>query len=337
MKSRGYSLRLQRAITDFGADDAFEEACKKLKEHYGIEVPTSATRAITEQHGKAMKEEQESALESQLPEGGVEQLIVETDGSMLPVVSITPREGAKSSKDGRKRRKLEWKEARLSLARDPNTVTPRYEAIMGEVEEVAAQLIDCVIKAGGGRATYLHCVGDGAPWIATTVRDKFGAQAKFLIDFYHLGDYLAAAAEVIAGKQKQDWFSHQKQCMKQNKVSEVLEELVSHCRSGLVRDGETKPRLENTSKDEKECPVEACKRYIENRIEYIDYHGAIVAGLPIGSGEVEGGHRSVIQQRLKLSGAWWLIQNINKMLALRTNRANNEWDAYWARLRQAAA
>ena len=100
MKSRGYSLRLQRAITDFGADDAFEEASRKLKEHYGIEVPTSATRAITEQHGEAMKEERDLAMESELPEGGVEQLIVETDGSRLPVVSILPRKDAKSSNDG---------------------------------------------------------------------------------------------------------------------------------------------------------------------------------------------------------------------------------------------
>ena len=68
MKSRGYSLRLQRAITDFGADDAFEEACKKLKEHYGIEAPISTARAITLQHGEAMKEEQESGLESELGE-----------------------------------------------------------------------------------------------------------------------------------------------------------------------------------------------------------------------------------------------------------------------------
>ena len=80
-----------------------------------------------------------------------------------------------------------------------------------------------------------------------------------------------------------------------------------------------------------------CERYLTNRLEYLDYEGAIKAGLPIGSGEVESGHRSVVQGRLKLSGAWWKIENAEKMLALRVVRANGEWQSYWGNLRQAAA
>lgn len=40
-----------------------------------------------------------------------------------------------------------------------------------------------------------------------------------------------------------------------------------------------------------------------------------------GMGEVESGHRSVIQARLKLSGAWWKEETAESMLALRTLRA----------------
>lgn len=35
---------------------------------------------------------------------------------------------------------------------------------------------------------------------------------------------------------------------------------------------------------------------------------------PIGSGEIEAGHRHVIQERLKISGAWWLEQTTEGML-----------------------
>ncbi len=47
---RGYSQPLQRRMTDFGADLAFGQVPAKLKEHYGIEVPGSAVRTITEAH-----------------------------------------------------------------------------------------------------------------------------------------------------------------------------------------------------------------------------------------------------------------------------------------------
>src|SRR5215470_19990322 len=37
VKCRGYSRRLQRVITDFGADVSFGRVPQKLKEHYGID------------------------------------------------------------------------------------------------------------------------------------------------------------------------------------------------------------------------------------------------------------------------------------------------------------
>ena len=43
---------------------------------------------------------------------------------------------------------------------------------------------------------------------------------------------------------------------------------------------------------------------------------------------VEGGHRTVIQARLKLP-AWWKEETVDPMLALRTLRANGQWEAFW--------
>jgi len=36
-----------------------------------------------------------------------------------------------------------------------------------------------------------------------------------------------------------------------------------------------------------------------------------------------------LQARIKISGAWWKVDNADKMLALRTLRANSSWDEYW--------
>jgi hypothetical protein len=51
--------------------------------------------------------------------------------------------------------------------------------------------------------------------------------------------------------------------------------------------------------------------------------------LPIGSGEIESAHRYIAQQRLKLPGAWWRVDHAEYMLALRINRRNGDWAAYW--------
>jgi len=60
-------------------------------------------------------------------------------------------------------------------------------------------------------------------------------------------------------------------------------------------------------------------RYLRNRLDQLDYQGAIQQGLPIGSGEIESAHRYVIQERLKLPGAWWSPDPIETMWALRLN------------------
>ncbi|MFZ4702281.1 MAG: hypothetical protein ACOYMG_19740, partial [Candidatus Methylumidiphilus sp.] len=65
--------------------------------------------------------------------------------------------------------------------------------------------------------------------------------------------------------------------------------------------------------------------YLRNRLSQLDYQGALEKGLPIGSGEIESAHRHVIQERLKLPGAWWTPANVEAMLALRLARANREY------------
>jgi hypothetical protein len=326
-------LKLQKEATDFGADESYEKSAKKLKEHYGIEAPISAVRVIAHRHGAAMAEARDLAIETKLSKRGVPTVIGEMDGSMVPIVTIKPIENAESPRDGRKRRALSWQEARLCLGRDVDKVTPHYGATMDTVEEATDLLVDCLIKAGAGKSTRLHCLGDGAQWIVNWTMEKLEGQATFLLDFYHLSEYLADAGDVIAPERKQTWFRQQQERAKENQIAKVLNELAAHCETHDI----ALCRRSNSPNDRQDCPAERCKRYIENRLNYLDYQSAILAGLPIGTGEVEGGHGSVIQDRIKPGGAWWLVDNVNKMLALRTNRANQEWEPYWAQLRQDAA
>lgn len=310
------------------------KSVRKVKEHYGIDVPTSVVQMTTLKHAGAIREVRDSELEKELPKGGIEAALCQADGTMTPIVTIKPIENDESPRDGRKRRSLSWQEARLVLTRDTNKVTRRYAATMGTVEQAAELLLDCLVKVGGGTSTDVHSMGDGATWIPNRTLGKLEGNATYLLDFYHVSEYLADAADVVVtADRKRWWLAEQQQHLKKNKVDKVLKALERHCR--------THDRAKCSRKihpgDRPECPAQKCKRYLENRLDYLDYQSAIEAGLPIGTGEAEGAHRSIIHARMKKGGAWWLEENLDKMLALRTNRANQEWDSYWAKLRQDAA
>jgi hypothetical protein len=90
------------------------------------------------------------------------------------------------------------KEARLCLAHPQGSVSPVYGATLGTPEQAGEQMLHCAIEAGLGSKTHVHCIGDGAPWIADQVDRVFGTQGYYLLDFYHLCDYLAAASHGCA-------------------------------------------------------------------------------------------------------------------------------------------
>lgn len=318
---RGYSQPLQRRLTDFGADVAFGQVPAKLKEHYGIEVPVSAVRTITQEQARAIQAQEQIQTSRPAPE--VAWVIAETDGSMIPIVDTAAPETQAGSGDRRKTRHVRWQEARLSLAHAQGSVTPRFAATFGAPEAVGEQLRDCALRVGFGPTSRVHSVGDGAPWIAEQVRRVFGSQGTYLVDFYHVSEYLAAAAARCAPETPAQWLAEQQAHLKQSAVAEVQAALAPYFEAPEVAD--------------KAAPVRCCSRYLTNRPGQFDYQPALAAELPIGSGEIESAHRYVIQQRLKLAGAWWKEETAADMLALRTLRANGEWNQYWAAFEQPAA
>jgi hypothetical protein len=316
LTNRSYSLLLERRITDFGADVAFAQISIKLQEHYGIEVPISSAQAITQKHARAIEKIQQGELQSELSQApGVKCLIGQMDGSMIPIMTLSPTPAQDQAVDRRKLRQVGWQEARLSLVHPMGSRTPIFGATLGSPLAAGDQWLDCAIRSGMGQDTQVHCLGDGAPWINEQRERVFGMQSHYLIDLCHVCDYLVGASASVAPQNPTGWAQEQKQRLKTNQSSKVLKSL--------------EPYLESESVGSLAAPVRTCHRYISNRPGQFNYQEALAAGLPIGSGEIESAHRYVIQQRLKIAGAWWKPSNAQAMLALRTNRANRNWDDYW--------
>lgn len=317
---RGYSQRLQRAITDFGADVPFGRVPEKMREHYGIAIASGAVVTITERHAGRITEadmtpEPRTTCESLT-------LIAETDGSMIPVVQTgaTNAEGdspgalpSGRKQDRRKARKVFWKEAKLSLVRRSDEITPLFAVTLGDPTAAGADLRRLANAAGFNKRSWVHGLGDGAPWIADQMEQQFGTQCGYLVDFYHVCDYLDAAK--VCASNDPDWMTRQKERLRTNQLPAVMIAL------GPFQEPESVPA--------DQAPVRKCYRYLANRPGQFNYHDAINADLPIGSGEVESAHRYVIQKRLKLPGAWWKPENAQTMLNLRVARANGRWNHYW--------
>ena len=142
------------------------------------------------------------------------------------------------------------------------------------------------------------------------IEERFGEQGSYLIDFYHVCEYLTAAAKA--------WMEAQKDALKTGRADQVLRAMAPHREALDVNDDQ--------------APVRVCRRYLGARKDQLNYREALAEGLPIGSGEIESAHRYVAQKRLKLPGAWWLVEHAEHMLALRINRLNGDWDGYWAAL-----
>lgn len=101
------------------------------------------------------------------------------------------------------------------------------------MQAVGKQLRKCARQVGFGKGHRVHGVGDGAPWIARQVKKNFGQQGSYLVDFFHVCDYLSAAAQGIATEptQQQAWMNQQKERLKTDGLNALLNELQENLRA----------------------------------------------------------------------------------------------------------
>lgn len=95
------------------------------------------------------------------------------DGSMIPIVTTEATTTQGEVVDHRTTRQIGWQEARLVFARTPEQ-HPVFGATLGTTDEAGEQLVESAIRVGIGQQTYVHGVGDGAPWIANQIARAIG-------------------------------------------------------------------------------------------------------------------------------------------------------------------
>lgn len=299
---RGLSGKLQAALYDFGIEDSFRLAAYRLNVHYGFGLCPERMRLATLETAK----ERAEVLDGREPvrtlsTTGAEAIATQCDGAMVRLVTTG------SGGDKRKRRELEWKEARLCAAVARGSATIFYEGLIGDVHETGEAWSQAVYAAGWGVHTYIQPMGDGAVWIEEQAATCFPGSA-FLLDLYHACDYLDAAAPSCARREKpKRWLQRQKNKLLKGKKEQVIQELADKREPAHVPD--------------ELAPVRVAHRYLATRQHQLDYPEALRRNLPVGTGMIESAHKQIIQKRLKGPGMAWLPANADALIKARAQRA----------------
>ena len=307
--SRGKSRRLQRVLTDFGCEQSFARAAASVLEHYGFEMGASALRTVTLLHAQRASQRLNKEYEEPfrvLPAVGVGHVIAQADGTMI----CTVKPGFRKSK-----RPREWKEMRLVAAQAKDSTATVYGVTFGDVQQTGRRWGHCARQAGWGLNSHIHALGDGAQWVYLQSREVFGEQGTFLCDFFHVSEYLGAAAQTCRPNRPDQWRRTQQKRLRRGAFQQVIDTVAED--------------LEPIGTAEEEAPVRNAHRYLINRIDCLDYPRALKLGLPIGSGIIESGHRHVLHARLKKAGTAWLHDHADNLAHLRVLRANQKWESLW--------
>lgn len=322
IKHCGRSLLVNRALTDFGAEDSFDRAAKRFKEHYNFEIGSSAVDRATKESANMAAEYIEkklsgaTAADREDMAGSVDTMLVEMDGCQIRTARFVKDSSTKETTavyDNPKKRKLvNWRDVRLGFARPLESDKKTFVGGMDSYPAVVSRLHDAAVMEGMDSSTTVVGVADGGNGLKEELQRQFPGM-QFILDKSHLKDHFYATAEElrIPARERPGWVKPRVKSISEGDVSVVLEEL-------------KKMHSENEN-----GRLKRLIGYIERFHDALDYDSFKQKGYPVGSGEIESAHKYVPQRRLKLPGASWHPDSVNPMLALRILRADDYWDEFW--------
>jgi hypothetical protein len=243
------------------------------------------------------------------------------DGTGVP---MTPKETAGrdgKGEDGRAR----TREVKLAvfftqdrLDADGYPVRDKDSASHIATFEPAAVFADLVkaegIRRGAEHVRQFTIIGDGAAWIWNIASAKF-PEATQIVDIWHAREHLhdlARLMEFMLGDDKDAWLAAR------------LEDLDYGYIDGITAAARAYP-LAGVKKDQ----LDTALGYFEHNAPRMRYHWFRQCGLFVGSGVVEASCKSVVGQRLKLSGMHWSLTGADAITTLRCQQASRPQDRIW--------
>lgn len=341
----GRSPLAERALTDFGVETSFERAQARFFEHYGIDLDRTAILRLVERQGERAIEYIDErllvaqvAVELEPPVKPVEVMVVQMDGSEARTGKLVPVPGTTETTPVRKlpkrARVTKWRDVRVGLVRPLDASKPSYVASLGSFDAVVSDLAALGAERGAGPDTVWAKVVDGGNGLrealdrrlkGPTILDRGHCRAQLFETAREMGTPEVELAALVGR-----WTA----ALSAGRASEVIKELEAWRPAHWtpLNEATFQARTDDAPIKLDHPGMDRARRLAAHLLRFADavgYDALREKGLPIGSGEVESAHRFIPQARLKLPGAWWLPENIDRILALRVIRENGWWNDFW--------
>lgn len=168
------------------------------------------------------------------------------------------------------------------------------------------------------------CVMDGEKALKNRASEhlkKASPGLLLILDIIHVIEYLWKAAYVFCeegSQQAHDWVRERLLLILEGKIMDVVRELQKQ----IAQWGLT---------EEIRKPVDTACGYFSNNIERMQYHKYLKAGLPIGSGCVEGACGHLVKDRMERTGASWDVDGkvAEAVLQIRAIDKSGDFEDYW--------
>jgi hypothetical protein len=149
---------------------------------------------------------------------------------------------------------------------------------------------------------------------------KAGVEVTIVLDLIHVLEYFWKAAHCFhkAGTPElEQWVNQRLLALLQGRAAGAF--------AKDLRRWTARRKLD----EEKQKIVNDCIRYLINNRKFLHYDRALVAGLPLATGAIEGACRHLLKDRLDITGARWSLRGAEAVLKLRALRSSGDFDEYW--------
>ena len=342
LPKRLYSYFVQELAQRRVNREAYDEAIAEMDQLFGLKIDKHTIERLAQEIARDADAYTE-AEPPPAPESEGEVLAAFIDGKGVPMVKERPAEHKTRLGPGEKHSRK--KEAMVAVVHSAAPHPRTVEDIVTELSERRSPPERPKAQNKRVRVTF-EGKQDAMDWVAREVTRRDPQKRKrwvcvmdgslalwrvalltlkgftFVLDLFHALEYMWDAAHVfhpVGSAEAEAFVVHRLRMLLKGKVGPLI---------GGLRQMLTK-RGDRLSKSKRKA-LERVIGYYDRHRRWMLYDQYIAAGLPIGSGAVEGACGHVVKDRMEGSGMRWKLQGAEAVLKCRAVDLNGQWDRFWA-------